>query len=103
MSALHRRSILDRLESDHHERPCPRGGNIVTHCDREEARSLIRDTALGLARLVPPSRELNHSLNKLDEALFWAHAAIDRWPRLREPMHRDDRDEPDDHHQRGID
>jgi hypothetical protein len=101
MSAQHhRQSILERLYSDHYERPCPQGANPLIHADREEARSLIRHAAIGLARLIPPSRELNHGLNKLDESLMWAHAAIDRWPRLREAAQRG---EPDDHHARGID
>jgi hypothetical protein len=34
---------------------------------------------MDLVLICPQSRELNHALNKLHEALFWAHAAIDRW------------------------
>lgn len=71
-------TILDRLNSDYRFRPCPLGADPNTHHDREAVRSILGIAALDLVRICPGSRELNHALNKLDESVYWAHAAIDR-------------------------
>jgi hypothetical protein len=71
-------AIIDRINSDFRYRPCPLGADPVTHRDREAVRSILGIAALDLVRICPGSRELNHALNKLDEAVYWAHAAIDR-------------------------
>ena len=55
------------------------------HHDREAVRSMLGMAALDLVRICPQSRELNHALNKLDEALYWAHAAIDRHGKIDDP------------------
>jgi hypothetical protein len=73
-----RQTILDRVNSDFRFRPCPLGADPVRHHDREAVRSVIGCVALDLVRICPGSRELNHALNKLDEALYWSQAAIDR-------------------------
>jgi hypothetical protein len=73
-----RQTILDRVNSDYRFRPCPLGADCVKHNDREAVRSVLGMSALDLVRICPPSRELNHALNKLDEAVYWAHCAIDR-------------------------
>ena len=50
--------------------------------DQPERYEILRDSAMGYARLLigscPPSRELSLSLTKLEEAVFWANAAIAR-------------------------
>jgi hypothetical protein len=71
-------TIIDRINSDYRFRPCPLGANSITHNNREAVRSVLGIAALDLVRICPGSRELNHALNKLDEAVYWAHAAIDR-------------------------
>lgn len=43
-------------------------------CIREQ----VRETARCLAEHCPPSRELSLALTKLEEASFWANAAIAR-------------------------
>jgi hypothetical protein len=71
-------AILDRVNSDYRLRPCPLGADYIAHRHRESVRSVLGLAALDLVRICPGSRELNHVLNKLDEALYWAHCAIDR-------------------------
>ncbi|MGZ3299344.1 MAG: Acb2/Tad1 domain-containing protein [Isosphaeraceae bacterium] len=71
-------AIIDRVNSDFRFRPCPLGADPVTHRHREAVRSVLGIAALDLVRICPGSRELNHALNKLDEAVYWAHAAINR-------------------------
>jgi hypothetical protein len=44
----------------------------------ETIRAHIRITAHQLRTLCPPSRELSVALTKLEEAMFWANAAIAR-------------------------
>ena len=43
-----------------------------------EVRSLLNDVAIGLQLRCPPSRELSLAMTKLEEAVFWANAAIAR-------------------------
>ena len=73
-----RQTILDRVNSDYRYRPCPVGADRFKHHDREAVRSVLGVAALDLVRICPGSRELNHAINKVEEALYWAHAAIDR-------------------------
>jgi len=73
-----KRTILDRVAKDFAFRPCPAGACPDRHDAREHARSILGSAATDLVRIVPESRELNHALNKLDEAVMWCHAAIDR-------------------------
>jgi hypothetical protein len=77
-----KQTIIDRVNSDFRFRPCPLGADPVRHHDREAVRSVLGVAALDLARVCPQSRELNHALNKLEEALSWAHSAIDRHGRM---------------------
>jgi hypothetical protein len=69
---------FDRVSNDFQFRPCPAGADPDKHQDREAVRSILGIAALDLVRIVAESRELNHALNRLDEAVMWAHAAIDR-------------------------
>ena len=71
--------IVDRVTKDFEFRPCPAGADQVKHSDRETVRTVVFTASIDLVLICPQSRELNHALNKLHEALFWAHAAIDRW------------------------
>jgi len=71
-------TIVDRINQDFAFRPCPSGADPIRHHDREHVRSILGSAALDLVRIVPTSRELNHALNKIDEAVMWCHAAIDR-------------------------
>jgi len=71
-------TILDRVNFDYRYRPCPHGADRIKHNDRETVRSILGIVALELVRTCPGSRELNHALNKVDEALYWSQAAIDR-------------------------
>jgi hypothetical protein len=71
-------TILDRINTDYRYRPCPLGADRVKHNSRESVRSILGIVALELVRVCPGSRELNHALNKLDEAMYWSQAAIDR-------------------------
>lgn len=73
-----KQTILDRINSDFAFRPCPIGADPIRHHDREAVRSVLGVAALDLVRVCPSSRELNHALNKLEEAVHWAHDAIDR-------------------------
>ena len=80
-----KQTILDRVQSDYRHRPCPVGADRFKHHDREAVRSVLRIVALDLVRICPGSRELNYALNKLDEALYWSHAAIDRHGKIDDP------------------
>ncbi|WP_099021299.1 Acb2/Tad1 domain-containing protein [Mycolicibacterium palauense] len=44
----------------------------------ESVRSELYITALELDRIVPPGREKSLAITKLEEAMFWANAAIAR-------------------------
>lgn len=48
--------------------------------EHENARELVRDVALELDELLPEGREKALVLTHLEEALFWANAAIARQP-----------------------
>jgi hypothetical protein len=68
-------TIRERISSDF-KYHAPQSWDDV---DRQEAvRSAGKSMALELTELCPPSRELNHALNKIDEAVMWANAAIAR-------------------------
>ena len=71
-------TILDRVYGDFAFRPCPVGADPIRHQVREAVRSVLGIAALDLVRLTPESRELDHALNKIYEAVMWCHAAIDR-------------------------
>ncbi len=73
-----KRTILDRVTRDFAYRSCPNGACPDQHADREHVRSILGSAAADLVRICPESRELNHAINKLNEALHWAHDAIDR-------------------------
>lgn len=73
-----KRTILDRVTRDFAYRPCPFGVDENRHADREHVRSILGSAAIDLVRICPESRELNHALNRIDEAVMWCHAAIDR-------------------------
>lgn len=44
----------------------------------EVARTRLREVADEIGSLLPPSRELSLFVTKLEEAMFWANAAIAR-------------------------
>jgi hypothetical protein len=44
----------------------------------EDVRSRIRNVALSLDNLLPEGREKSLAITKLEEAMFWANAAIAR-------------------------
>jgi hypothetical protein len=71
-------AILERWNSDTRYQPGPPGVDPNWHHDREAARSVIAIAGNDLMRICPQSRELNHALNKLEEAIGWCHSAIDR-------------------------
>ncbi len=68
-------TIIERLADDHAYRAEPTKAQIH---DVEQVRAMIGAVAVDLVRLCPPSRELNHALNRLDEAVMWAREAIER-------------------------
>jgi hypothetical protein len=72
-------TLLDRICKDYTYRDCPPNVDPIRHHDREAVRTVLMNAALDLVRIVPSSRELNHALNRIEEALGWAHAAIDRY------------------------
>jgi hypothetical protein len=72
----HSSSILDRLTHDYGDPgPLP----IEAQQDQAHVRDLVGHLAQRLVNICPASRELNHALNKLDEAAMWAAVAIERW------------------------
>lgn len=71
-------AILECISVDYARRPCPNGVNPEAHADRETVREMVGCLACDLVRILPEGRELNHALIRLDEAVMWAHAAIDR-------------------------
>jgi len=72
-------TIRDRIQKEYKRRPCPPGVDVNSHADRESIRGLVGDLSDDLILICPQSRELNHALNKLREAMHWAHDAIDRY------------------------
>ena len=80
-----KQTILDRVQSDYQFRACPVGADRFKHHDREAVRSVLGVAALDLVRICPGSRELNHAINKVEEALYWAQAAIDRHRKIDDP------------------
>lgn len=60
----------------HHSPPTPEAGNVLNGI-RNDCNAL----ADYLSDVCPPSRELSLATTKLEEAMFWANAAIARtWP-----------------------
>ncbi len=74
-----KQTILERVQQDFAIRRCPEGVDPIRHADREQVRAILGNTAIDLVRICPMSRELNHALNRLEEAVHWAHDAIDRY------------------------
>lgn len=64
----------DRLENNFTSHP-PFGGQSVRY---EFIRDFCKQVAAIMCRLCPPSRELSLALTKIEEAVFWANAAIAR-------------------------
>jgi len=72
-------TIRDRIQKEYARRPHPPGVDLNRHNDRETIRIMVGSLAQDLIMICPQSRELNHALNKLNEAVHWAHDAIDRY------------------------
>jgi hypothetical protein len=53
----------------------PKGDQVERYNDIRNAVGML---AFGLVQNVPPGRELNLALTKLEEACFWANAGIAR-------------------------
>lgn len=66
-------SDLDR-RFDYHK---PDEGRAAAHAG---VREVIKEAAQELVTLVPEGREHSLMLTKLEEAMFWANAAIARMP-----------------------
>lgn len=56
-----------------HHVPCDE--KVASH---EEVRALLHSASIDIASLCPDGRELYIALEKLEEAMFWANAAIAR-------------------------
>lgn len=72
MNEIHRASIEHRFK--HHP---PKDGKVVQR--HEQIRSSAKTFALEVFRLCPESPEAEKALEKAEEALFWANAAIARY------------------------
>jgi len=66
--------VLKRLDNDFVHHP-PFGGQAERYT---RVRSELKEVATILAYHCPPSRELSLAFTKLEEAMFWANAAIAR-------------------------
>ena len=66
--------IMDRVHSDFTYHP-PRGDQAERY---EHLRSLGHGVARQILSFTPPGREQSLALTKLEEAIFWANAAIAR-------------------------
>lgn len=73
----HSDTILDRIERDYDPdcRPWPGTAQSI---DAGHVRAMCGSLAADLVRICPQSRELNHALNRIDEAESWAAKAIER-------------------------
>lgn len=58
---------------DHHP---PR--SEATASDHQTVRALLRQDAMWMEKSLPAGREKSLALTKLEEAMFWANAAIAR-------------------------
>ena len=58
-------SIIERLADDYAPQPAPSHAQVH---DVEQVRAMVGVVAVDLVRICPPSRELDHALNRLDEA-----------------------------------
>ncbi len=65
---------LERLENDFTYHP-PKPGQPERYA---EIRNTVKICAEAIVGMTPPSREQSLALTKLDEAVFWANAAIAR-------------------------
>jgi hypothetical protein len=69
-----RMQALERLHSnfDHHP---PDGEKAAVH---EVVRAIVKSAATHLHGILPEGREKSLAMTKLEEALFWANAAVAR-------------------------
>jgi hypothetical protein len=67
--------LLKRVRNDFKHHPPKDEDTVAAH---EQVRSVLHLTANELIGLCPESRELSLALTKLEEAMFWANAAIAR-------------------------
>lgn len=70
--------MKDRIQNDfsHHSPPSEEAGHVLTRIRQELAA-----TAEYVVDNTPPGREQSVALTKLEEAMFWANAAVARcWP-----------------------
>jgi hypothetical protein len=69
-------TIRERIERDF----SPAALTPQQRHDCEYLQAVLGAAALHLADLCPESREMHAAINKLDEAVHWAHQAIARHP-----------------------
>lgn len=69
-------TIRERIERDF----SPTALTAQQRRDFEYLQALIGAVALRLTDFCPESREMHAAINKLDEAVYWAHQAIARHP-----------------------
>ena len=67
--------LLERIKNNHKHHPPQTQERIDAH---QEVRELTVTCAIALVGLCPAGRELSLALTKMEEAMFWANAAIAR-------------------------
>jgi len=70
-----KRDILRQIENNHKHHPPINEHVVKAH---ELVRELTKQCALGLAGICPDTWELSIALTKMEEAMYWANAAVAR-------------------------
>lgn len=66
--------LVERIENDFVAHSCPQ--HIAD--DMKQVRGALKSVALLLEKRCPKGRELSTALSNLEQAMFWANAAISR-------------------------
>jgi hypothetical protein len=69
-------TVRERIERDF----SPHALTAQQRRDCEYLQAVLGAAALRLTDFCPESREMHAAINKLDEAVYWAHQAIARHP-----------------------